>query len=141
MVALDIRVADLADRWTRVVEIDDVKVLLIRIGDEVRATSPWCTHARTLLGDQEVDPDGLLECPLHGAVFDTADGSLQLGPACPALPVYPVTLDEDGRICVELPPDAGADAAAPRRPSSFGDWGRNEARGPAVNTSSERSWE
>jgi nitrite reductase/ring-hydroxylating ferredoxin subunit len=138
VLTLDLRVSDLLDGRTRLVEVDDVHLLLIRIRDEVRATSPWCTHARTLLGDQDVDEDGLIECPLHGAVFDTADGSLQLGPTCPALPVYPVTLGQDGRISVDLPQSAQGAINPPERRSSFGDWGAGAVGAPA-RTSSERS--
>jgi nitrite reductase/ring-hydroxylating ferredoxin subunit len=129
-----LRLDDLEPGQARVVDVGNTKLLLIRLADdEVRATSAWCTHARTMLGAQTVDEDGLIECPLHGAVFDTADGSLLMGPTCSALPVYPVTVAPDGVIAVEIPAAAPEPAAA-RRASSFGDWGTGTAN-PAPNRS------
>lgn len=112
---------DLADGYATPAEVDGARVLLIRLGDEVRAISALCTHQRTLIGAQQVAADGLVECPLHGAVFDTADGSLQLGPACDAVPVYRVEVGADGAIAVAVTAGAGGPAAP--RDSSFGAWG------------------
>lgn len=113
---------ELQDGYARLVEFDDAKVLLIRLGDEVRAVSAWCTHMRTLIGGQPVDEDGLVECPMHGAVFDSTDGSLQLGPACDPLPVFEVGIGADGAVGVHVVADPAVPSAA-RRPSSFGAWG------------------
>ncbi|WP_459548609.1 Rieske (2Fe-2S) protein [Nocardia sp. X0981] len=112
---------ELRDGYATVTEIDGAKVMLIRLGDEIRAVSAWCTHLRTLMGDQPVAEDGLVECPLHGAVFDSADGSLQLGPFCKSLPVYEVEVDSNGAIAITLHTDT-ENAPAPRT-SSFGSWG------------------
>jgi 3-phenylpropionate/trans-cinnamate dioxygenase ferredoxin subunit len=115
-----VRRDDLQPGSARLVDIDGAKVLLIRIADVIRATSAWCTHARTLLDEQSVDADGLLECPMHGAVFSSADGSLQVGPSCDPLPVYRVTLAEDETIVVHLP-DVPDESKSPERPAS--PWG------------------
>lgn len=119
--ATGLRLEDLRNGYSRVVDVEGVRLLLIRLGDEVRSTSAWCTHARTLLGEQPVE-DGLVECPLHGAVFDSFDGSLQLGPTCDALPVYPVSVGDDGAITVALP-DGASETPVAQRTSSFGTWG------------------
>ncbi|MGP3968308.1 Rieske (2Fe-2S) protein [Streptomyces sp. 6N223] len=92
-------------------------MLLIRLGDEVRAVSAWCTHMHTLIGAQPVHEDGLVECPLHGAVFDSTDGSLQLGPTCDPLPVFEVTIDAEGEVTVHVDEPAAAPVV---RTSGFG---------------------
>ena len=113
----------LKDGYATPVGVGNDKVLLVRLGHELRAISAWCTHMRTELGEQPVAADGLIECPLHGAVFDTEDGSLQLGPTCGALPTYDVEVDDSGAISVA----PSSDSPAPQREaraSSFGSWGR-----------------
>lgn len=112
---------DLPDGYATPAEVDGARVLLIRLGEEVRATSAWCTHQRTLIGAQQVEADGLIECPLHGAVFDTVDGSLQLGPTCGAIPVYQVEVGADGAVAVAVTVDAGPAVA---RTPGFWSWGQ-----------------
>lgn len=116
---------DLKDGFATVVEVGGAKVLLIRLGEDVRAVSAWCSHMRTLLGEQPVAEDGLVECPLHGAVFDSVDGSLLLGPTCDALPVYEVEIDAQGAIAVALTADTRGAAAS--RTSTFGAWGATQS--------------
>src|SRR5690606_3926643 len=65
----------------KVVEVDDRWVLLVRVGDEVRATQGLCSHVRTPLGPGRLTKDGLIECPMHGALFSPADGAVLKGPA------------------------------------------------------------
>jgi 3-phenylpropionate/trans-cinnamate dioxygenase ferredoxin subunit len=113
-------VDDLAE-GARVVDLDGVRVLLMQIDGEVRATSAWCTHARTLLSPSSVDEEGFIECPMHAAIFSSADGSLLDGPSCEPLPVYPATVDDQGAITVEVP-ETEPEPGAGRRPSSFGAW-------------------
>jgi 3-phenylpropionate/trans-cinnamate dioxygenase ferredoxin subunit len=109
---------ELADGHSHVFDVDGVKVLLIRLGDEVRAASAWCTHARTVLGPFPVDEDGLIECPLHGAIFASDSGQLLDGPTCDPLPIYPVEVGGDGTVHVAVPdPPARAGPAA-----SFAGW-------------------
>ena len=105
----------------RVMDLDGVRVLLMRVDGEVRATSAWCTHARTLLTPSSVDEEGFIECPMHAAIFSSTDGSLLDGPSCEPLPVYPVTVDDEGAITVEVP-EREPEPGAAQRPSSFGAW-------------------
>jgi len=111
---------DLTPGRSHVVDVDGVKVLLLRLGDEVRAASAWCTHARTILGPFPVDEDGLIECPLHGAIFSSETGELLDGPTCEPLPIYAVEVDADGTVSVAVP-DTPAPPPAPR--GSFAGWG------------------
>jgi nitrite reductase/ring-hydroxylating ferredoxin subunit len=112
---------DLADGSATPAEVDGARVLLIRLGEEVRAVSAVCTHQGSLIGAQQVATDGLIECPTHGAVFDTADGTLQLGPTCDAIPVYRVRVGADGAIAVAVM--IGEPDPSEQRASSFGVWG------------------
>jgi nitrite reductase/ring-hydroxylating ferredoxin subunit len=116
---------ELRSGFATLVDVAGSKVLLVRIGEDVRAVSAWCTHMRTLMGEQPVAEDGLVECPLHGAVFDSADGSQQLGPTCDALPVYEVEIAGDGAVSVAVTPDIAAESGTTTTPraSSFGAWG------------------
>ncbi len=98
-------------------EVDGVQVLLMQVDGEIRATAGLCTHAATLLGPFELLDDGLIECPSHGAVFDSSDGQLIEGPKCPALPVYPAEVDEQGMVRVALP---APEEQAPAEQDPFG---------------------
>ena len=61
------------------VELGDEYVLIANIEGKVCAISNTCTHAEATLSDGYLD-DNLVECPLHGAVFDVTDGTVQEGP-------------------------------------------------------------
>lgn len=122
LVPTGLSLSDLPDGYATPASVGESKVLLIRLGSQVRAVSAWCTHQRTLIGAQRIaEEDGLLECPMHGAVFDTADGSLQLGPTCAALPVYEVEVGADETIAVAVTAETGGRPV--ERTSSFGAWG------------------
>lgn len=114
------RLQELVDGRSHVFDVDGVKVLIIRLGDEVRAASAWCTHARTVLGPFPIDDDGLIECPLHGAIFSSETGELLDGPTCDPLPIYDVAIDEDGTVRVAVPdPPATSNGAG----GAFAGWG------------------
>ncbi|GBC70695.1 Naphthalene 1,2-dioxygenase/salicylate 5-hydroxylase systems, ferredoxin component [Candidatus Calditenuaceae archaeon HR02] len=77
------------------VDLGGKEVLVARVGERVYVTDVWCTHEE---GDLSL---GLLEgdvvrCPLHGARFRIADGSVVEGPegeppeAIPSLKTYRV---------------------------------------------------
>jgi nitrite reductase/ring-hydroxylating ferredoxin subunit len=110
--------AELTPGRSHVFDVDGVRVLVLRLADdEVRAASAWCTHARTLLGPFPVDAEGLIECPLHGAIFSSQTGELLDGPTCAALPIYATDVATDGTVSIDVP-----EKATPARPS-FGGWG------------------
>lgn len=48
--------------------VDDGKVLLVRLNDQVHALSPRCTHYGAPLKSGVVAPDGRLTCPWHGGI-------------------------------------------------------------------------
>ena len=75
------------------------RACLVRVNGEVFAITDRCTHAEYPLSEGEVGPDYHLECPLHGAVFDVRDGSVQSPPAEEAVKTYEVKV-EGGEIWV-----------------------------------------
>lgn len=106
------RIDELPDRRVVIVDAGEGRrVLLARIGDDVHATEPRCPHARSILGPGPLTEDRcLIECPMHGALFDPVDGVAKRGPTLAGLETYPVEL-RDGEVHVDL------DAARPRPPA------------------------
>ena len=76
------------------VELDNEPVMIANIDGKVCAISNICSHAEAMLSDGYLD-DNLIECPLHGAVFDVTDGSVQEGPASVDVECYPVAVEGD----------------------------------------------
>ena len=76
------------------VELGDEYVLIANIEGKVCAISNTCAHAEATLSDGYLD-DNLVECPLHGAVFDVTDGTVQEGPATENVECYAVAVEGD----------------------------------------------
>ncbi len=66
---------------------------------EVFATQAACPHRGGPLADGLVGGESVI-CPLHDRIFDLRTGA-GAEPDC-ALAVYPVTLDDDGTIWLQL---------------------------------------
>ncbi|WP_018333354.1 Rieske 2Fe-2S domain-containing protein [Actinomycetospora chiangmaiensis] len=93
-------VADLPDGEPVERRVGEVRVVVVRRGDEIRALGQRCPHASAPLSDgkvTDVDGDACLECPWHGSVFRLDDGRVMHGPAtAPAAP-FPARV-RDGRV-------------------------------------------
>jgi nitrite reductase/ring-hydroxylating ferredoxin subunit/uncharacterized membrane protein len=90
-------IARIPEEWTTVAElaelpegkpavrrVDDVPVLLYRVGANVTAMIERCSHETGPLGDGEVvgtGPDACVVCPWHGSTFRLSDGQVVHGPA------------------------------------------------------------
>jgi len=77
-------VTDLADRKPVRVDVDGSAVLLVRNGEELFGIGNRCTHQGAPLHKGRVRFGGSLrtvQCPLHGSIFDLADGRVLRGPA------------------------------------------------------------
>lgn len=61
--------------------IEEGKVLLVKTGGKVHATSPKCTHYGAPLVKGVVSSDGRLTCPWHGACFKIESGDVEDAPA------------------------------------------------------------
>ncbi len=66
------------------------------------AVADLCTHGHAFLSEGYCDvADGVVECPLHGGLFDFRTGAAVGAPAEKAVASYPVKV-EDGRLLIEL---------------------------------------
>lgn len=93
------RLDDLAEARPHRVEVDGQPVVLVRIGDDVRALHDTCSHAEYSLAEGEVVDDEI-ECALHGSMFSLATGRPSCLPAMKPVPTYEVTVD-DGEVLVD----------------------------------------
>lgn len=81
------RADELIEGQPRGVEIEGVRIVLVRDGAGIHALAATCTHAGGPL-DQGRVSDGLIECPWHGSRFALEDGHVERGPATTPEPVY-----------------------------------------------------
>jgi nitrite reductase/ring-hydroxylating ferredoxin subunit len=91
---------EIADGQTLGLRHGEKWIALYRLGDEIFASDNICPHAFALLSDGWLE-DGVIECPLHGALFDIRTGEVKRGPAECAIRCHPVRLI-NGRVLVEL---------------------------------------
>jgi 3-phenylpropionate/trans-cinnamate dioxygenase ferredoxin subunit len=82
------------------VELAELDVAVVLVGDEVFAISDVCSHADFPLTDGEVD-GCTLECALHGSRFDLRTGKPTGPPATRPVPVYPTTV-VNGEVFADL---------------------------------------
>lgn len=80
--------------------VDDVPVLVLRVGDSFYCIEDVCTHdgqplTHGPLKDQEIS------CPRHGARFDVTTGAALCMPAFEAVPTYEVQV-ADGIVSVSV---------------------------------------
>ncbi len=82
------------------VELADIDVAVVRVGDEVFALEDVCSHAEFPLTDGEVD-GSTIECALHGSRFDLRSGKPLGPPATQPVQTYPVTVI-DGDVYIDM---------------------------------------
>jgi nitrite reductase/ring-hydroxylating ferredoxin subunit len=101
---LPVRVGSLADipfGEGRAYPVDGQQVAVFRLrSGALRAVSAICPHAGGPLADGQID-DKVLICPLHLHTFDLASGCSLTGQ--PDLISYPVDVDAEGNVVVQLP--------------------------------------
>jgi nitrite reductase/ring-hydroxylating ferredoxin subunit len=86
---------DLEEDTPRRAEIGGVPVSVVRTEGEVFAVYDICSHANVSLSEGEVE-DCMIECWLHGSMFDLRTGKPSGLPATRPIPVYPVKIEGDG---------------------------------------------
>ena len=85
-------VTDIALNQSVSVELEDQSILISNTENGVFAVEDRCTHADIpLCGGQIVG--NFISCPVHGAVFDLSDGSVQAPPAFEDLETFEVKID------------------------------------------------
>lgn len=67
------READLVEGRLHAVVLDDVPIVLCRIGGMIHAVDDLCTHEHVRLSEGWLE-DTAIVCPLHGARFDVTTG-------------------------------------------------------------------
>ena len=92
--------ADLKPDLPLRVELAELDVAVVRVGDEVFAIEDVCSHADFPLTDGEVD-GCTIECALHGSRFDLRTGEPTGPPATQPVPVYRTTVI-DGEVYADL---------------------------------------
>ena len=100
------RFADVSESRGFVVRIADTKIVLLRVGDQLRAYQGECPHAGAPLADGALC-HGRLICPWHKAAYRIEDGALCEPPALDSLKRYPLEV-RDGEIWVDDQPLADA---------------------------------
>ena len=99
------QLAELPDGKPVVRTVDDVPILLYRMGGRVTAMLERCSHETGPLGEGEVvgsGPDACVVCPWHGSTFRLADGTAVHGPAANDQPTLRVRVSA-GAIEVAQP--------------------------------------
>ena len=91
-----IQVADITDidlNQSVSVELDGKAILICNTENGVFAVEDRCTHADIpLCGGQIIG--NFISCPVHGAVFDLSDGSVQAPPAFEDLETFEVKIED-----------------------------------------------
>ena len=88
-------VGDVPEGSTRQVEAGGEPVCLYNIGGTICATHDTCTHEQASLSEGFLVDGGLIECPLHQALFDVRTGKAKTPPATEDLRVYAVRVKGD----------------------------------------------
>tara|TARA_Y100001970_G_scaffold193960_1_gene235824 strand:- start:322 stop:639 length:318 start_codon:yes stop_codon:yes gene_type:complete len=91
-----IQVADITDidlNQSVSVEVDGKAILICNTENGVFAVEDRCTHSDIpLCGGQIIG--NFISCPVHGAVFDLSDGSVQAPPAFEDLETFEVKIED-----------------------------------------------
>jgi nitrite reductase/ring-hydroxylating ferredoxin subunit len=86
----------------KAVFVGSKRLCVVNDGVRFYAVDDLCTHGMAYLSEGYCDTDDcILECPLHGGLFDYRDGSAQGDPAEKPVRSYPVMVDGD-RLKVQL---------------------------------------
>ena len=83
------------------VNVAKTELMIVNVGGNVYATQLSCTHAQSDLTEGTLE-GCVIECGLHGAMFDVTDGRVLSLPAILPLKVYPTKI-ENGVVMIELP--------------------------------------
>ena len=94
------RLEELAAGEPRLVEVNGIRVVLTRVGDDVYALSEVCAHQGGPLSEGKLS-GSRLACPWHGWQFDVRTGTCLMPSRGDAVPSYPVRV-EAGEVWVEV---------------------------------------
>jgi 3-phenylpropionate/trans-cinnamate dioxygenase ferredoxin subunit len=95
------RVDDLEPGTARRVDVEGLRIAVVRIGDDWYAIADTCSHADESLSEGDVWTDEReIECPKHGSTFSLLTGEPQTLPATRSVPVYEVRVDGEDVMLV-----------------------------------------
>ena len=94
-----VKVAEIEPGGRKSVMVDDVSVLLLRVGDEFFAVEDVCTHDGQPLTDGPLNGREIM-CPRHGAKFDVSTGRALCMPATEPIETFAVEV-RDGVVFVK----------------------------------------
>ncbi len=103
--------AEMNDGEMREFEVDERKVLLVRLYGEFYAVGGECTHFGAPLADGVLHK-GRVRCPWHQACFDAVNGDLEEPPALDALSRFEARV-EDGEVIIQVP-EGSTNEAGPK---------------------------
>ena len=87
----------------KIVSAGLLQVGLYNVSGELYALEDRCSHDDGPLCEGDWDPEtGVAVCPRHGANFDIRTGRALTLPAYEPVATYPVRVDEDGQIKVDI---------------------------------------
>lgn len=93
---------DLPDGEARAFEIDGTRLCLVNDTGMFYCVDDLCTHGRAFLSEGYCDTeDCVLECPLHGGLFNYTNGEAAGDPVEKPVKTYPVRV-ESGKVQVQL---------------------------------------
>ena len=99
-----VRAASLAEvpaGGCRLAEVNGIRVVLARVGEQVYACADTCSHRGGPLGEGKL-AGARLTCPWHGWMYDVRTGQCLFPPRGAAVAIYPVRV-EGGEVWVEVP--------------------------------------
>jgi nitrite reductase/ring-hydroxylating ferredoxin subunit len=94
------RLEDLPHGAPWLVEVNGIRVVLARVGDNVYACGEVCVHQGGPLSEGTMS-GSRLACPWHGWQFDVRTGMCLMPTRGGAVPTYPVRI-EAGDVWVEV---------------------------------------
>jgi 3-phenylpropionate/trans-cinnamate dioxygenase ferredoxin subunit len=87
----------------KIVHAGLLAVCVYNLGGQLYALEDRCSHDDGPLCEGEFDEEtGVVICPRHGASFDIRSGEALTLPAFQPVATYPVRVDADGIVKVEL---------------------------------------
>lgn len=87
----------------RVVETDDVELMVVNCAGELLACEDRCSHDDGPLAEGILDQQACtVECPRHGSLFDLRTGIPKTLPAYEPIETFPVQVGDDGVIRVTV---------------------------------------
>ena len=97
-------VEELPPGSVKIVHVGEISVGVYNLDGQFYAIEDRCSHDDGPLCEGDWEPDAcVVVCPRHGSRFDLESGIPMTLPAFAAVPIYPVSVRDDGMVVVEVP--------------------------------------